>query len=141
MRCFEQLIRSKFLVNAAAELERARSRIVESQEDVDHPPLRSYGFDKVTRKKEYQSYLDYYDLRSLMSEVVQAKHDMLYYVQINHLIFAFSSDKDLVKDTIRYSYNINGDLPIYSSRHRIGGVTFHTVLIDVRFSFEPMSPN
>lgn len=139
MECFERLVQSNFLANVHMELELAQKTLRQ-----DHQAMqgsKSYSGDKKTGRLVYNKCVEQFELTKPMEESLSGNTQQLFYLQIDYLIFAFSSKRAQIDDAIRHSYNLSGDLPFFRGRHKVGGVTFHTVLIDTRFSFKPISPN
>lgn len=139
MKCFERLLDSNFLCNVRSELKLARETLKQEKQVTEG--FRSYGDDKNTRRTAYYRCVEQFDLIRSMEEALTEDTTLLFYIQIEYLIFVFSSKRSQIDDAIRHTYNQNGDLPVYRGRHLINGITFHTVLIDTRFSFTPVSPN
>jgi len=139
MKCFERLVQSNFLSNVQSELQLARE-VIEQDRQVEHG-FKVFSGDKRIKRVFYQRCVTQFDLVNSMEQALKENTKLLFYISIDHLIFAFSSLKSQIDDAIRHSYNLSGDFPLYRGRHRINGVTFHTVLIDTRFSFPPTSPN
>lgn len=139
MKCFERLVESNFLANAHSELHLARE--ARRQEKQVQKGFRTYSNDKRSRRVVYMKCVEQFDLIKSMEETLTENDYLLFYIQIDYLIFAFSSKKSQIDGAIRHNYNLSGDLPFYRGKHKINGTTFHTVLIDTRFSFTPMSPN
>lgn len=140
MGCFEKLIKSNFIANISNELSMAREAI-QSMDLSDLPP--QVLPNKADRRSLYDDYV--YDL--MLLEEIQDTLDegmdpkFVYYMHIDEFIFVYSQDHELVKDAIRYAYNLSGDWPIYKARHKFGGLNIHAVLLDTRFNFIPFSPN
>lgn len=139
MKCFERLIESNFLANVRSELELARDVI--AKDDEVEAGFKVYGLDPKSRKLSYKTLVSKYNLIEAIKESIKDDSDLLYFIKIEHIVFAFSRKKAQIEDAIRHSYNLNGDLPFFRSKHKIQGNTFHTMVIDTRFSFTPMSPN
>lgn len=139
MKCFERLVESNFLANVRSELQLAREAI--RQEKQVQEGFRVYSKDKRSRRVVYTRCVEQFDLIKSMEESLTENSQLLFYIQIDYIIFAFSSKKAQIDDAIRHSYNLSGDLPFYRGKHKINGITFHTALIDTRFSFTPISPN
>lgn len=139
MKCFERLLQSNFLANVRSELQLARETLREAKQVEEG--FKTYSKDRRSRRTVYNRCIQQFDLIQSMEESLTENTQLLFYIQIDYLIFAFSSKKAQIDDAIRHSYNLSGDLPFYRGRHKINGITFHTVLIDTRFSFIPMSPN
>jgi hypothetical protein len=139
MKCFERLVQSNFLTNVQNELQLARQTL-EQDRQVEHG-FKVYSGDKRIKRIVYNKCVKQFGLIESMEQALQENTQLLFYISIDHLIFAFSTLKSQIDDAIRHSYNLSGDFPLHRGRHRINGVTFHTVLIDTRFSFPPASPN
>lgn len=140
MRCFEKLVKSRFLANVSKELEMARRTL----ESASQPPLPTeFIFDKETKKMLYDHCLyEYFLLEELSDTVDEMTEDdlnMIYYIQLPEFVYVYSHKKAQVDDAVRYTWNVNGDLPLYRTKHRIKGVNFHTALIDTRLNFIPPS--
>lgn len=139
MKCFDRLVQSNFLTNIRSELQLARETLKQAKQVEEG--YKTYSSDKRSRRIIYNKCVEQFDLIKSMEESQSENTQLLFYIQIDHLIFAFSSKKAQIDDAVRHSYNLSGDLPFYRGRHKINGITFHTVLIDTRFSFTPTSPN
>lgn len=102
-----------------------------------------FVFDKETKKMLYDICLYEYflleELSDTVDEMTEEDLGMIYYIQLPEFVFIYSNKKAQVDDAIRYTWNVNGDLPLYRSKHRIKGLNFHTALIDTRLSFTPPS--
>lgn len=141
MRCFEKLVKSKFLANISAELKLARQTMLSTSNSSLVPVLL---YSRKERKNLYDDYVYYYYfLEEIQQSVVEPTHEksIIYYVKYENVLFIYSADKSQVDDAIRYSYNVNGDIPLCRSRHKIANTTIYTALMDTRIRFEPISPN
>lgn len=141
MRCFEKLVKSKFLANISAELKLARQTMLSTSNSSLIPFL---FYSRKERKNLYDDYVYYYYfLEEMQQSVDEPTHEksIIYYVKYENVLFIYSADKSQVDDAIRYSYNVNGDIPLCRSRHKIANKTIHTALMDTRIRFEPVSPN
>jgi hypothetical protein len=142
MRCFEKLVKSRFLANVSKELEMARRTL----ESASHPLLPDdFVFDKGIKKLVYdQVAYEYFLLEELsdtVDEMTEEDNEMIYYIQLPDLVFIYSAKKAQLKEAVRYTLNVNGDLPLYTTKHRIKGLTFYTALIDTRYKFLPPTNN
>lgn len=140
MGCFDKLIKSHFLANVLVELSMARQTV----KSMSHPYLSTmHLFNKKAKKEVYNDVLYYnYLLEDMATTIVGFEGTgMLFYFQLDNIIFIYSESKKQLDEAVKHTYNINGDIPFHRSRHRINGRTIHTVLIDTRLSFEPISPN
>lgn len=139
MSCFEKLVRSNFLANAKKEL-LAAQQVLKAEEALFFEPV--FLFDKQAAKYMYESYVDTY---ALLYEIQESgfslSKDTIYYIQEDHILFIYSKTRKLVDEAILYSYNVNGDVPIYRGRHKLDKQVIFTALIDVRIPFSPFSPN
>jgi hypothetical protein len=67
--------------------------------------------------------------------------NMIFYIQDYPILFIYSRSKRLIKEAIIYSYYVNGDIPIYTTKHHIDGRVWFTTMIDTRIPFPSSSPN
>lgn len=140
MGCFDRLVKSHFLTNISAELSMARQTV----KSMGHPYLAPmHYFNKKAKKQVYNDVLYYnYLLEDMMTTMAgYIGTEMIFYFQLDNIIFIYSESKKQIDEAIGYTYNINGDIPFHRSRHRIEGITIHTALIDTRLKFQPISPN
>lgn len=141
MGCFERLVKSHFLANVSAELSLAR-KAVQSLGQISSTPML---FLNERDKKEVYAELTYqlYLIEDMVDTLRETKEDKrtIYYCQTDSYIFVYSRDKKQVQEAIRYSYNLNGDIPLCKARHRVFGKYVYTALIDTRIQFVPFSPN
>lgn len=142
MRCFENLVKSRFLANVSKELEMARRTL----ESASHPLLPDdFVFNKDLKRFLYdECVFEFFLLEEIadtVEEMTEEDKEMIYYIQLQELVFIYSAKKAQLEDAVRYTFNVNGDLPLYKGKHRIKGITFHTAIIDTRFSFIPPSTN
>lgn len=140
MGCFEKLVKSHFLANVSAELSLARQTVKRLDETQLKP---SFVYNKKERKRIYDEFLyQFYVLEDIADNIQEDDtKDLIYYFQLQHIIFIYSQTKRQLNDAVRYSYNLNGDIPFCISRHRLAGRTIYTALIDTRLQFNPISPN
>lgn len=139
MNCFKRLVDSNFLANAKNEL-LAAQRVLKAEEA--HPFDATLIFNRDDAKYVYDCYVEDY---ALLFEVEQSEEELLkdaiYYIQEEHILFIYSKTKKLVDEAVLYSYNVNGDIPLYRGRHKVDKQVVFTALIDVRIPFSPSSPN
>lgn len=140
MRCFESLVKSKFLANVSNELSLARQAI-RTMSQTAFPT--NFYCDKRDRKALYDEYVYQYYLLEEIKDTIDNTIDpeLIYYVQYDHIMYLYSLVKNQVTDAATYNYNIHGILPLYRGRHRIDGYTVYTALLDTRLTFNPFSPN
>lgn len=140
MRCFEGLKKSQFLANVSAELSLAR-RAVWSMEQAHSTP--ALFFDKRKRKELYEDITYYYYFIEDLIESILSNDSpkTIFYRHIDDYVFLFSSDKKQLQEATQYSFNLNGDIPLYKSRHLVNGKAVYTALIDTRLQFLPVSLN
>ena len=140
MGCFEKLVKSHFFANVSAELKLARQTIRSMSQFYFEPALI---FNKKEKKAVYKELMyNYY----LMEEIVESMDefddkDMVFYIQSDHIVFIYSQSQKQLKEAVQYSYNLNGDLPLCRSKHRVNNKLVYTALIDTRLQFEVISPN
>jgi hypothetical protein len=140
MGCFEKLVKSHFLANVSAELSLARQTI-KKKDDTQLEP--SFVYNRKERKRIYDEFVyEYYVIEDIIDQLREDdSSDLIYYFQIQHIVFIYSQTKRQLLEAVKYSYNLNGDIPFCMSRHRINGYTLYTALIDTRLQFNPLSPN
>lgn len=140
MRCFDRLVKSHFLANVSSELSMARQTV----KSMSHPYLAPmHFFNKKAKKEVYDDVLYYnYLLEDMATSMAGFEGtDMIYYFQLDDIVFIYSESKKQIDEAIGYTYNVNGDIPFHRARHKIAGLIIYTALIDTRLKFEPISPN
>lgn len=139
MSCFSKLKESGFFSNASSELESARRALNTLNQSVDLPQL---FINKAARKRSYDYHVDYlYLLDELIATVGDLDKSTVYYMHVNEFIFVYSINKKLLNDAITYTYNLDGNIPMYTSKHKIENKVIYTALFDTRMVFTPSSPN
>lgn len=140
MGCFENLVKSKFLANVSSQLSLARERIL-TADSAQFPAI--HIFNKAEKKLVYDDYVyHYYMIEEILDSIKEnLAKDTLFYIEVDHITFMYSANQNQVKDAIKYSYNVNGLLPLYKGRHRLDGITMYTAMIDTRIHFTPVAPN
>lgn len=135
-----RLAHSKFLTNIARELQCAREVIRSAHYTTYVPQLIA---DKKLKKQIYEECLYYYDLSTEMQETLDQgiDADSTYCIQYDHIVFMYALSSKQLKETMQYTYNLNGDFPFYRARHRINNKTVFAALYDTRITFMPASPN
>jgi hypothetical protein len=140
MGCFESLVKSRFLADVSSELSLAR-KAIKSMSQISMPAVL-YA-DRKVRKEIYDDIAYQYYLIEEMAEMLaqDSNPSMIWYLQFDDFIFLYSRKKNQIDEAILYNYNINGDFPYYRGRHVVNKMVVHTVLMDTRISFDPLSPN
>lgn len=139
MGCFENLVKSHFLANVSAELRLAR-RTVKSMGQSSLQPF--LYVDKHDKKELYSDYIyQFYLLEEMQESPLEEDKDMIFFIQYETLAFMYSRSKVQIDESIQYSFNVHGQIPLGRAKHKIRGFTVYTALIDTRFSFNPTSPN
>jgi hypothetical protein len=141
MKCFKQLVQSKFLAQASEELSRAR-KVADNGEALYFDP--SLIYNKADRKYIYDCYVEDYMLLDEIENSFDSEEDykdVIFYSQEDHLLFIFSRSRKLIKEAILYSFNVHGDIPLHKSKHNIHNKLWFTALIDTRMPFPVSSPN
>jgi hypothetical protein len=139
MGCFEKLVSSKFLANVSQELDLARQTIVKMSQTNFPPQVLA---SKKKRKMLYNTYIHQYFLLEEMEETeFNDDPTTIYYLHLDHIILIYSFDVAQIRDAVKYAYNVNGEIPIYKTQHKLQDRTLHTVLFDARMTFQPASIN
>lgn len=153
MNCFRRLIECKFLSEATRELQQARDAIsqetqsmVEEEEassthTVNSPLYYIYGLASSTKRIFYTNCIRQFRLVESMRDTLTEEARQLFFIRIEYLHFFFSRSKSVLESACTYAYNVNGEIPYYKGKHKVGGRVFYTALIDTRFSLVPNSPN
>ena len=141
MKCYKQLVQSKFLAKASEELSRAR-KVVNDEE----APLfdTTLTYNKADRKYIYDCYVEDYMLLDEIQNMFDPEEDYkdtIFYLQEDYVLFVYSRSRKLIKEAVLYSYNVHGDIPLHKSKHTIHNKVWFTVLIDTRMPFPTSSPN
>lgn len=143
MKCFKQLVDSKFLAKALEELSRAR-KLIQYSDSVplfDPPTIHSHKADK---RYVYDCYMDdfgFYNELLDTEDPVYADKNTIFYIHEDPIMFIYSRSKRLITEAIRYSFYVNGDIPIYTTKHVIDKHVWFTTMIDTRIPFPSASPN
>lgn len=140
MGCFERLVKSRFLANVSAELQMARQTLqLMSHSSMDI----MLTFDVKDRIHIYETFSEENNILEEISESLSESDgiDYIYYAVVDDFVYAYSRSLKQLKEAVRYSYNLNGDMPLYMTNHIIDGVKVYTALIDTRIQFQPISPN
>ena len=139
MKCYKQLVNSKFLAKASKELQYAQSAAY-SEASFFEPQIT---FNKSTRRRIYDDYVQYYDLLKELQDThdLVDNKDLVFYIQEDNVLFVYSRSKSIIKEAVLYSYNVYGNVPLHKSRHIVNNHTWFTLLVDTRFEFPGSSPN
>ena len=151
MNLLNDLIQVGFLHNVEDQLLEARTSLYEGPSDGDldtehhdEEPKdlgpRHYGLSKVDRKKMYDSFIETYGIKQILLENKDSEDDILY-AEIGFMRFVFSRTLAEIRTIRQACWRLAGDMAVYQSRHRIEGVTFYTLLVDQRYSFNPPAHN
>jgi len=138
MSCFKALIDNKFMTNALTEISKAKDLIVK-----EYPALcdeHTHVFDKNLNQQAYYhvgNSLGFF--QELYNIDVSSRN--LYYLQYDRFLMIAGRSKRLIDSAIRAGMNVNGDVPIYRTKHTIRKVGIHTVLFNTNFTIPPVSPN
>ena len=135
MSLFRDLVSNKFLANAPGELQRAKSVFDQSVVDNFH------SFDLDEKKFLYYAYFDDAEFYKDLAEISFDDGDLIYIVNKGALMFCFSISKKQIDETIKFCYNLNGDIPIHRTRHLVDNRYVYTAMFDTRFTIPPQSPN
>ena len=143
MKCFKQLVNSKFLAKASEELNRAR-KLIQYDDSVPLFDPPTMHFHKADKKYVYECYMeDFGFINELMDsgDPEYSDKNMIFYIQEDPIMFIYSRSKRLITEAIKYSFYVNGDIPIHTTKHVIDGRVWFTTMIDTRIPFPSSSPN
>lgn len=137
MGCFESLVKSRFLQNVSHELRMARQTLQSN----DRPLI--FFFDRRARKRIFDEFIYALYLREEIAESLKDwdHQDLIFFIDTDDYVFAYTKNKNQIRDAITYNYNQTGQLPFYQGRLLVDGVTIYALLIDKNFSFQAVSPN
>ena len=138
MSCFQSLVGNKFMADAVAEILSAKHRLAK-----DYPIFgdeHTHTFDKSLNQQAYYHVGNTLGLfQELYNINVESKN--LYYLQYDRFLMIAGRSKRLIDSAIKAGMNVNGDVPIYRTKHTIRKVRIHTVLFNTNFTVPPVSPN
>jgi hypothetical protein len=136
MGCFESLVKSHFLANVSIELSLARKTLKNIN-------LTQLPTSKKERRELYDEYVFQYYLLEEMEDTLKEIEDVdeVYYMQLDHIVYIYTLSYTQFKDMLQYSFDMNGDIPIFKTKHRIKGHTMYAALFDTRINFTPFSVN
>lgn len=141
MKCYKQLVQSKFLAKASEELSRARKFVNNEEASLFSTTLT---FNKADRKYIYDCYVEEFMLLDEIQNEFDPEEDykdIVFYLQEDYILYMYSRSRRLIKEAVLYSYNVHGDIPIHKSKHVIHSKVWFTALIDTRMPFLTSSPN
>lgn len=143
MKCFEQLVNSKFLGQVSEELRRAQ-RVLQRGDVVSlFDPPTIYA-SKADRRYIYDCYVEDFGLIEELYDKEDPEYnmkDVIFYIHDEPILFIYSRSKKLITEAIKYSYYVNGDIPLHTTKHTINGKVWFTTMIDTRIPFPASSPN
>lgn len=138
MSCFQSLVGNKFMADAPFEILKAKRLLVN-----EHPIFGDeykHSFDK---NQNQQAYYHVGNSLGFFNELynIDVKSRRLYYLQYDRFLMIACRSKRLIDSAIKAAANVNGDVPIYKTKHVIRKVGIHTVLFNTNFTVPPVSPN
>lgn len=138
MRCFEKLVKSHFLANISQELSLARQAL-----ELDSQTSFLRTFDKKERKHTFDSLVyNLYVREEIQESLIDWGHkDTIFFLTIPNFVFAYSKNKEQIDEALRYHYNQNGEMALYTGYIVVDKVRIYISLIDQRLVFTPISPN
>ena len=102
----------------------------------------AYTFDKKARESSYNFYVQVYGLKDEMAlTALSDTKEIINYLQIDHISFAYSKSKQLIQEMVQYSFNLYGTLPYMQKKHKVAGQTIYTLMSDLRFNVTPATTN
>ena len=145
MGCFDSLVKSHFIANASVELKLARQTIKLSSQPAF---TAAFLFNKAERRAEYNNFVyQWYILEEIESSLLaQGKLEdvsrVVFYMKLEEVTFVYSLSKVELKKVEDYGFEVNGDIPLCRSKHKIKkGVIVYTMILDNRLQFIPYTAN
>lgn len=145
MGCFDSLVKSHFIANASVELKLARQTIKLSSQPAF---TAAFLFNKAERRAEYDNFVyQWYILEEIESSLLaQGKLEdvsrVVFYMKLEEVTFIYSLSKVELKKVEDYGFEVNGDIPLCRSKHKIKkGVIVYTMILDNRLQFIPYTAN
>ena len=145
MGCFDSLVKSHFIANASVELKLARQTIKLSSQPAF---TAAFLFNKAERRAEYDNFVyQWYILEEIESSLLaQGKLEdvsrVVFYMKLEEVTFVYSLSKVELKKVEDYGIEVNGDIPLCRSKHKIKkGVIVYTMILDNRLQFIPYTAN
>jgi len=145
MGCFDSLVKSHFIANASVELKLARQTIKLSSQPAF---TAAFLFNKAERRAEYDNFVyQWYILEEIESSLLsQGKLEdvsrVVFYMKLEEVTFIYSLSKVELKKVEDYGFEVNGDIPLCRSKHKIKkGMIVHTMILDNRLQFIPYTAN
>lgn len=138
MSCFQSLVGNKFMIDALSEIGKAKSLIVK-----EYPALSDEYTHTFDKNLNQQAYYHVGNALGFFQELynIDVSSRNLYYLQYDRFLMIAGRSKRLIDSAIRAGMNVNGDVPIYRTKHVIRKVGIHTVLFNTNFTIPPVSPN
>ena len=138
MSCFQSLVGNKFMANAPFEILKAKRVLVS-----EHPIFADEFKHTFDREINQQAYYHVGNSLGFFNELynIDINSKRLYYLQYDRFLMIACRNKRLIDSAIRAGMNVNGDVPIYRTKHTIRKVGIHTVLFNTNFTIPSVSPN
>ena len=138
MSCFQSLVGNKFMTNALTEIGKAKDHILK-----EYPILSDEHTHTFDANQNQQAYYHVGNTFGFFQELynVDVSSRNLYYLQYDRFLMIAGRSKRLIDSAIRAGMNVNGDVPIYRTKHTIRKVRIHTVLFNTNFTVPPASLN
>jgi hypothetical protein len=138
MALLENLIKSKFLTNLRTELKEAKRAIIDS--NILLYQESTHYADRETARQLYYEVCESYGFFDIL-HTVSPTSKLVHYIHSEQFIFAVCRSKSSLKQAIYYALSVNGDVPVYTHKHKVNNHLIHTVLFDTTFIVSPPSPN
>jgi hypothetical protein len=138
MKCFATLVDSKFLANARTQMIDARARIV--SEVAPTPENNTHFFDRNTRQQNYYTIGNMYGFFDQLYSL-DIVSNRIYYLNYDCYMMIMSRNKPLVDSAIIAAHNVNGDVPLFRTKHKFNGKLVHCVLFNTNFTIPPATLN
>jgi hypothetical protein len=138
MSCFQALVGNKFMADAPFEILKAKRLLVN-----EHPIFGDEFRHTFDKNLNQQAYYHVGNSLGFFNELynIDTNSKRLYYLQYDRFLMIACRSKRLIDTAIKAATNVNGDVPIYRTKHVIRKVGIHTVLFNTNFTIPPVSPN
>jgi len=153
MRCFSLLVKNHFLANAHAELRRARFVIMGPanvphtktlEASASHSVVNYYPFSPIIKKVVFENIWEDFYMDEFLSDPENQELDSMFsvcYMESDLACLIYSRDPDAIEESIRYNYNINGELPFYRTTKSLDGIYYYFAVSLKTVPFTPFSVN
>lgn len=138
MKCFTTLVDNKFLANARVELIDARARII--SEVAPNPGNNAFVFDRNERQQAYYTIGNMYGFFEQLYNM-ELEKNRIYYLTYDCYIMVVARNKPLIDSAIQSAHNVNGDVPLYRTKHKFNKSLVHCVLFNTNFTIPPATLN